>query len=157
MSVNNTCISGNSTYACPGRNSSSVGLAVGLTFFFLLLIVAAVIVYKYHSTIRNMLQFGHRESQVKEDCIETPQNNPHVYTSMIREQSVGQTPIYENLSTQTGYKGPKVSQSRSPGEPEEDLYLQCDLTDDAIYGNDPVCNLTVHQDSQEDVYIVPDS
>ena len=46
---------------------------------------------------------------------------------------------------------------RSLGEPEEDLYMQCDLTDDAIYGNDPVCNLAIRQDSQEDVYIVPDS
>lgn len=47
---------------------------------------------------------------------------------------------------------------RSPGEPEEDLYLECDIADDAIYGNDLECNLSVLPDSQEeDVYIMPDS
>lgn len=51
--------------------------------------------------------------------------------------------------------------NRLSGEPEEDLYLQCDLphTDDAIYNNDPACELSIVPDCQEeeDVYIVPDS
>lgn len=47
---------------------------------------------------------------------------------------------------------------RSPREPEEDLYLQCDISDDAIYSNDPKCNLDIFPDSQdEDVYITPNS
>lgn len=48
---------------------------------------------------------------------------------------------------------------RPSAEPEEDLYLQCDLPeDDAIYSNDPVCDLSILPGSQEeDVYIVPDS
>lgn len=44
---------------------------------------------------------------------------------------------------------------RLSNEPEEDLYLQCDLPDDAIYSNDPACHLSHSQ--EEDVYIVPDS
>lgn len=43
-------------------------------------------------------------------------------------------------------------------EPEEELYLRCDSPDDAIYNNDPMCNLSIIADLQEeDVYIVPDS
>lgn len=41
---------------------------------------------------------------------------------------------------------------------EDDLYLQCDLTDDAIYSNDPACSLSILTHPQEeDVYIVPDA
>lgn len=47
---------------------------------------------------------------------------------------------------------------RFSSEPEEDVYLQCDSPDDAIYSNDPSCNLSILPDSQdEDVYIMPDS
>lgn len=106
MSANNTCVPGDGP--CP-TSGSSAGLAAGLACFFLLLvIIAAVIMYKYHSKIRNMLQLGHRESQTKEDYTETPQTDPHTYTSMIREQPVGQNPIYENLNTSN--KRPEVNQ-----------------------------------------------
>lgn len=49
---------------------------------------------------------------------------------------------------------------RLSDEPEEDLYLQCDSAHDAIYSNDPACNLSIltdHREEEEDVYIVPDS
>lgn len=47
---------------------------------------------------------------------------------------------------------------RLPYEPEDGLYLQCDLQDDAIYSNDPACNPSVLANShEEDVYVVPDS
>lgn len=47
---------------------------------------------------------------------------------------------------------------RLPSEPEDGLYLQCDLPDDAIYSNDPACNPSLLTSSHEDdVYIVPDS
>ncbi|KAI3375092.1 hypothetical protein L3Q82_021605 [Scortum barcoo] len=158
MIVDNTCIPGNGTAECSAP-SSSVGLAVGLTLFFLLLvIVAAVMVYKYHSEIRNIwLQFEHRRGQKTEDDMETPQANSHEYTSTITEQTTGQVPIYENLTTQSGgYNRPQVYNNRLPAEPEEDVYLQCDLPDDddAIYSNDPVCDLSIQE---EDLYIVPDS
>ncbi|CAK6952349.1 hypothetical protein EPR50_G00125130 [Scomber scombrus] len=157
MSGNITCIPGNGTSCL--THSSSTGSAVGLTFLFLVLaIVIGLIVYKYNSQIRNMLQCGHRETQVKEDYIETPPADSHVYTTMIRDQSDGQVPIYENLSTRTtGHKRPVGNKRRSPVEPEEDMYMPCDLTDDAIYGNDPACSLSIHHDSQEEVYVVPDS
>ncbi|GAA6228571.1 uncharacterized protein LOC116699576 [Lates japonicus] len=139
---------------------SSAGLAVGLTISFLLVgIVAGVIVYKYRNKIRSRLLSGRRESQKKEDYSETAQAESHEYTSAIREQSSGHTPIYENLTTRnTGYDRPAGNQSRLHGEPEEDLYLQCDVPDDAIYCNDPKCNLAILPNSQdEDVYIMPDS
>lgn len=160
MIVNDTCVLGNDTSSCRASGSPP-GLAAGLTVFFLLLvIIAGVIIYKYHREIRNVLQIGHRRSRKKEDYTETPEPTAHQYVSMSREQSTGQTPIYENLTTRTsGHNRRTEKQSRSPGLPEEDLYLQCDLPDDAIYSNDPVCNLSILPDSQEeeDLYIVPDS
>lgn len=45
---------------------------------------------------------------------------------------------------------------RSPPEPEENLYLQCESADDAIYGNDPACSLSI-MTPDEDVYVVPDA
>lgn len=39
----------------------------------------------------------------------------------------------------------------------EDWYLQCDFSDDAIYSNDPACNLSILTDPPEDdLYILPD-
>lgn len=158
MIMNNktTCVHTNAT-ACP-PSSSSVGLAVGLTLFFLILaIVVGVIVYKYHSKMRNMLESLQTRSQKKEDYTETPQDDSHHYTSMIREQPAGQTPIYENFNP-TGPNRPAANTSRFPSEPEEDVYLECDSPDDAIYSNDPACNLSILPDAQEeDVYIVPDT
>lgn len=114
MSVNSTTIApsirANSTNT---SNGSYSGLAVGLTFFFLLLvIVPGVIVYKYHSKIRNMVQFGQRQSQKKEDYSEATQDDSHRYASMYTEQSTAHTPIYENLTRTTGYNSPAKSQSR---------------------------------------------
>lgn len=149
---------GNVTGPCPAP-SSSAGLAVGLTLFFLLLaIIAAVVVYKFHSKIRSIVQFRQGRSQEKEDPIETPQTEPHQYTSMRREQSTGQTPIYENLTTRNvGCNQPTASESRSPDEHEEDLYLQCDMQDDAIYSNDPAFNSVPPEFQEEDLYVVPDA
>lgn len=158
MIINNTCVSGNDTAACSAPGSSA-GLAAGLTIFFLLLvIVAAALAYKYHGKIRNIWL---QPEQKKEDYTETTQVNPHVYTSMISEQPTGQNPIYENLTRKTGGNRRSVHQERPPSVPEEDVYLECDLPDDdddAIYNNDPVCDLSIHPCSlEEDVYIVPDS
>lgn len=118
MIPNTTRVPGNDT-ATPPPPGSSTGLAVGLTLFFLLLvIVVGLIVYKYHGTIRSMLQFGHRGSLKKEDYSVTPQADPHQYTNRIREQPRGQAPIYENLTrkpdqTQTsGNNRRAASQSR---------------------------------------------
>lgn len=113
MIVNNTCVPGNGTSTC-AASGSSAGLAAGLTIFFLLLvIVAGVIVYKYHRQNRSVLQFGQRRSQKKEDHTETPQAVSHEYIGVSREQSIGQTPIYENLATQTTkYNRHAVNQSR---------------------------------------------
>lgn len=49
---------------------------------------------------------------------------------------------------------------RLPGYQQEDLYLQCDSEPDAIYSNDPACDLSSlpdHREEEEDVYIMPDS
>lgn len=46
---------------------------------------------------------------------------------------------------------------RSPFNHGEDLYLQCDFSDDAIYSNDPACNLSILADPSEDLYILPDA
>lgn len=109
MIDNTTCVIGNVTCSTTG---SPAGLAVGLTLFFLLLvIVVGVIVYKYHSKMRNTLQFVQSRSQKKQDSTETPQDDSHHYTSMITEQPTGQTPIYENLTT-TGRNRPSVNQMK---------------------------------------------
>ncbi|KAM8727361.1 uncharacterized protein AB9X84_001093 [Acanthopagrus schlegelii] len=153
---NDSCANGNST--CTVMSSFSAGLAVGLTLFVLLLvIVSGVLAFRYHRQIMNILPFRHRRSQKKEDCTETPEADSHQYTGLSREQSTAQAPIYENLST-TRYSKSTVKQSRLTSETEEDLYLQCDIPDDAIYSNDPACNLSILSHPQEeDVYIVPDS
>ncbi|KAK5888801.1 hypothetical protein CesoFtcFv8_014859 [Champsocephalus esox] len=139
-------------------SNPTAGLAVGLTLFFLLMvIIAGVIVYKFNK-VRDMLQLGKKRRQKKEDFAETPQDDSHQSTSMIHE-STEQNPIYENLTTQTTRNNrPEVEQNKFSSEPEEDVYLQCDSPDDAIYSNDPSCNLSILPDSRdEDVYIMPDS
>ncbi|KAM8850332.1 uncharacterized protein AB9W97_021558 [Spinachia spinachia] len=158
MIANITCVPGSDTASCPPPSSSRAGLAVGLTVFFLLLLIAAgVIVYKYHSKMRTMFQFGQKRSNKKRDYTETPAEDCPRYLSDQSELSAGQNPIYENLATQTSaHKRPAVN--RKPCEPEEDVYLQCDSPDDAIYSNDPACNLSFLPDPrEEDVYIMPDS
>lgn len=47
---------------------------------------------------------------------------------------------------------------RSPMEPE-DVYLQCDSSDDAIYSNDLPCSLAVlpADIEEDDLYIMPDA
>lgn len=108
MNGNSSCATGNTTETCSPADSS-VGLAVGLTFFFLLLvIIATVIIYKYHPKIMSLRTLGRRESQEKEDCTGSPQAESHHYTSMVREQSVVQTPVYENLTVQAAASKPAV-------------------------------------------------
>ncbi|TNN77074.1 hypothetical protein EYF80_012712 [Liparis tanakae] len=158
MIVNYICIPGNDTATCSAPSNSITGLAVGLTSLFVLLLIGAgVIVYKYHSKMRSMLQFEQRRSHKKQNDTETPPEGSNQYVSLIREQPTGQNPVYENLPTRkTGYTRPALN--KLPRASEEDVYLQCDSPDDAIYSNDPACNLSILSDFQEeDVYIVPDS
>uniref|UniRef100_G3PS98 Uncharacterized protein n=1 Tax=Gasterosteus aculeatus TaxID=69293 RepID=G3PS98_GASAC len=154
MIANMTCVPGNDTASCSAPGSSRTDLAVGLTFFFVLLLIAAgVIVYNYHSKMRSMFQFGQRRSHKERDYTETlPEDSPR-YRYVIREASTGENPIYENLATRT--KRPAVN--KPPRESEEDVYLQCDSPDEAIYSNDPACNLSILPDHEEDLYIMPDS
>lgn len=154
-------VDGNTTTPTSPPAKGHEGMAAGLTVFFLLLvIIACVIVFKYCSKVRKKLQLGHRRSQKKEDCTESPVADSQQYTSIGREQPVAQSPIYENLTTgAAGYNRQTVDQSRPPSLAEEALYLQCDSPDEAIYCNDPACNLSIlyEESNEEDVYIVPDS
>ena len=111
MAVDSTCVQGNGTDSCL-PSSSPTGLAVGLTLFFVFLVViAGVIVYKFWSKIRILVQFRQSQSQDKEDSTGTSQ--PDRQSTIIREQSMVQTPIYENLTVQTAaYKRPAENQSR---------------------------------------------
>ncbi|KAM9845499.1 uncharacterized protein ACBR49_012232 [Aulostomus maculatus] len=156
MSVNDTWIPGNVT-TTPEGSGSSAGLAVGLAvLFLLLLIVAGVIIYKFHSKFRGLVQLGRRKGPTKEEYIETPQPDAHQYLS--REPSVPQTPIYENLTAQrSDLNRPVEHHIRLPIERQEDLYLQCDLENDAIYSNDPACNINAIHSQDEGIYILPDS
>ncbi|XP_077372499.1 uncharacterized protein LOC144015886 [Festucalex cinctus] len=150
MQLNHTCVNGT---ACAAPNSST-GLAVGLTLFFLMLVaIAVMIVVKFYKNKWSLPLLGQRKSQ-KKDSVVTTQFD-HQYSSMVRTKSTENTPIYENLTSQ---KSGARSQSRPPYAPTEDLYLQCDSPDDAIYSNDPACNLAILPESRDDdVYIVPDS
>lgn len=103
MSVNITCVVNGTACAAP---RSPAGLAVGLTLFFLLLLIVGVIGYKFYGSKINLLQLGQRRVQTKQDYIETPKAAGHQYTS--REEAVGPTPIYENL---TARKTPRSSSS----------------------------------------------
>ncbi|XP_077415644.1 uncharacterized protein LOC144044851 [Vanacampus margaritifer] len=152
MQFNHTCVLVNGT-ACAAPNSP-VGLAVGLTLFFLTLAAVAVtIAVKFYKNKWNLPLLGQRKSQ-KKDSVVTTQFD-HQYASMVRTQSSENAPIYENLARQKSGAG---SKSRPSCAPTEDLYLQCDSPDDAIYSNDPACNLAILPESRDDdVYIVPDS
>ncbi|KAK5859769.1 hypothetical protein PBY51_021298 [Eleginops maclovinus] len=154
-------MSTNATGIPPDQSSASTnaGLAVGLTLFFLLVvIVAGVIVYK-RNKVRDILQLVRNRRQKKEEFANTAQDDPDHYTSMIKQSTEQTSSIYENLTTQaTRDNMPAAKQSKFPSEPEEDVYLRCDSPDDAIYSNDPTCNLAILPDCQdEDVYIMPDS
>lgn len=67
----------------------------------LLAVVGSVIVYKYHREIMTKLQLTKKRRQKPADSVETPQAVPHQYSSVGRQQSTVQQPIYENLSAQT--------------------------------------------------------
>lgn len=95
--------------------SSSPGLAAGLTLFFLILIlviVAGLIIYKRRSNSRNMLQPPQRSIQKKDPYSETTRDDSHQYSSMYRDQSISQSPVYENLGRTAGYRRPEVDQRR---------------------------------------------
>lgn len=101
--TNDTLLSGNGTVASLPTDSST-GLAVGLTLFSLLLVVVAVaLAYKYRTEIMTKLQFGkkRRQKNLEVDVAEVSQAVCHQYSSPGREQSMGQQPIYENLTVQT--------------------------------------------------------
>lgn len=101
--TNVTLSSGNSTVASL-LIYSSTGLAVGLTLFSLLLVVVAVaLAYKYRTEIMTKLQFGkkRRQKNLEVDVAEVSQAVCHQYSSPGIEQSMGQQPIYENLTVQT--------------------------------------------------------
>lgn len=115
MTVNNTCVTGGEDCSPSG---SQVALPASLTVVFLLLVViAGIIAYKFRSKLRNRLQFGERRSQTKkeEDCAEAIPVARHQYrpTGMSRDESTGQTPIYENMIAQGAkYNKCRVNQSR---------------------------------------------
>lgn len=81
-------------------NVSYGGLAAGLIIL-LLAVVGAVIAYKYRQEIMTKLQLTKKRRQKTVDSAEMPQAVPHQYSSMGRQQSTVQQPIYENLSAQT--------------------------------------------------------
>lgn len=104
--TNETLLSANSTVP-PVPRDSSTGLAVGLTISLLLVVGAVALAYKCRSKIMAMLPFGKKREQknVEVDVAEAPQAVSHRYSSLGRQQSVGQQPIYENLTAQpSGYK-----------------------------------------------------
>lgn len=104
--TNDTFFSANSTVP-PVPHDSYTGLAVGLTFLLLVVVVAIALVYKCRSKIMTLLQFGKERQQknLEVDVEEVPQAVSPRYSSLDRQQSTGQQPIYENLTAQTsGYK-----------------------------------------------------
>lgn len=112
MIVNSTCVQTNGTDACFAP-SSSAGLAVGLSLFFILLVIGVGgVVFKCHKKMRTLVQFEQRGNKEKTVCAEPPQTEDDHYTSMSIEQPEGQTPIYENLTIQAGYRGAAAQHSR---------------------------------------------
>lgn len=104
--TNNTLLNANSTQP-PVPHDSSTGLAVGLTLLLLFVVVAVALAYKWRSKIMTTMQFGKKRQQknLEVDVADVPQAASHRYSSLDRQQSTGQQPIYENLTAQTsGYK-----------------------------------------------------
>lgn len=101
--TNKTLFSANST-ATPATRESSTGLTVGLTLLLLFVVVAVALAFKCRSKIMTTLRFGKKRQQktLEVDVAEGPQVVSHRYSSLDRQQSIGQQPIYENLTAQTG-------------------------------------------------------
>lgn len=149
---NTTCLSAKSTTDCldSASLSSSVGYAVGLPLFFIVLGVVIALIYTKRSKLRNMGQLD----QLKSTEVNTRQLEGSQYSAMVRPPPADPSPIYENF---TDSNKTTINMNRSPVEPE-DVYLQCDLLDDAIYSNDMSCSLDIlpPDPEEEDIYIMPD-
>ncbi|KAL0966656.1 hypothetical protein UPYG_G00297960 [Umbra pygmaea] len=147
MMSNTTCLPGNSTTDCIVEQSQkpNVGLAVGLSLFILLLVVI-VLIYMQHNKLKRMWALD----QLKSKEFNTDQPESSQYTGMVRTLPCSDDfPIYENFTE-------SKNRNRSTSEPE-DIYLQCDTQDDAIYSNDPSCSLAMLPSVDDDsLYIMPD-
>ncbi|CAL8345867.1 unnamed protein product [Merluccius merluccius] len=170
MSFNETtCLHGNHTEGCAqGSHHHHLvgGLCAGLVVLFLLVCVPAAVVYVKRARRRMsvwQLDVAAAHGKEKEEgcaqaeqCAALRRAGSHQYTSMgAAPCAAGQSAIYENYSSQQ----PRQLYGNSMAGHEEDLYLQCDSADDAIYNNDPACSLAMLPDphQEDDVYIMPDS
>lgn len=112
----------------------------------------------YRNKVRTLVGSVQRRGQEKEVSAESPQVDDNQYTSMNRGQPQAPSPIYENLGNQkVPFKRPAAEQSRLPAQTEEDLYIECDEIDGAIYSNDPEFNPKVPDPPEDDVYLMPES
>ncbi|KAJ8011315.1 hypothetical protein DPEC_G00056870 [Dallia pectoralis] len=145
MALNMTCLQGNST-ACEGIGGVQLTLAVVLPLLILLVVVTIALMYTQRNRVRSMWTLD----RLKSTEFNTHQPEGSHYSAMVKATPASDnSPIYENY-TQSGYR------NRSTSEPE-DIYLQCDSQDDAIYNNDPSCSLTITpSELDEDLYVMPD-
>ncbi|KAK6302467.1 hypothetical protein J4Q44_G00268220 [Coregonus suidteri] len=145
MMSNMTCPPGNSTTDC--LDPASFSYYVGLPLFFIVLGVVIALIYTQRSKLRSMWQLD----QLKRTEVNTRQLEGSQYPTMVRPPPADHSPIYENFTDSN-------NMNRSPSEPE-DVYLQCDSPDDAIYGNDLSCSLDIlpPDTEEEDLYIMPDA
>lgn len=168
MSLNETCQPGSLSCEPPSGGSLGVMAAASIgsaavTLLFVAAAVAAVVFFKYRrmrpSTVWRLDNRTHGKPQ-KADDEQLPGQRAvlHQYTSMggAEPGSPDQTPIYENFSSQARQHRNPVLSTRGFSE---DLYLQCDSVDDAIYSNDPACSLAMLPEPHEgeDLYIIPDA
>lgn len=140
-------------------NDSALGLAVGLPVA--LITVAVVIAVLYIRRFRSANISQPPELKSPEESVHNA-DNPRYIASVLTRPPTHQDPVYENFQS----RGPVLAQNRQSnttststhrGDSQaEDLYLQCDPQEDAIYNNDPSFFKCSRQPDDDDEYIMPD-
>ncbi|KAL4658824.1 hypothetical protein GN956_G3301 [Arapaima gigas] len=148
--MNVTEVSTNSTDVAP------VGLTVGLPLGLLLLLAviasAAALLYTWRCKSRSFP--AAEEARKAEDGSQYTTSPRYVAASTMPTQAAQQSPIYENF--QGGYGS--VQGGAQGCHQTEDLYLQCDPQDEAIYNNDPsLPGYSAYFGPTEDEYVAPDA
>ncbi|KAJ8277445.1 hypothetical protein GJAV_G00075220 [Gymnothorax javanicus] len=155
---------GTTTGSPPTEHQKSVpvlGLAVGLPLALVTVAVAVIVICTRRARSANISQTT--DLKTTDDSAHNAAN-PRYVASVVRPPPTQRDPVYQNFQSQ----GPVPAQSRQNNAastrthrkipPAEDLYMQCDPQEDAIYNNDPsFFNCPKQPDhSHEDEYIMPD-
>ncbi|KAJ8278684.1 hypothetical protein COCON_G00057500 [Conger conger] len=142
--------------------SSNLELSLGLPLALVIVVVVVGIAVLCIRRYRSAKCSQPTEQKITEDPVHNTAN-PRYIASIVRPPSTPQDPVYENFQS----KGQALAQDQqrnststhSRGNSQvEDVYLECDPQDDAIYNNDPSLFPSFQQPdrSYDDEYVMPD-